>query len=411
MASLRAIVSCVATLTVGGWLASSSTGLAVEANEAPSCVARTSTGEPYWLGDASPQLDSLADRLQDYANAHLDEVGAVAYCSDYSGLEVTVSTLAAYAAVKSLATQWDFPVYLRNVDFSMQSLLNSQESLLGDKEARSLISGSAPDALTGTLVLTKRSLKVTDASVIDQASIALEHDGSKARVREPVRSARNSRDRVNDLSWYSGAARLYWPLGNGTIGLASLGVPIVANGYKGALTAGHALASAFYNDGNVVGSTYASAYPGNAANYGDWRIIKGSGYAMRIWSSAGIYGTATTPIAGANYGATPMGKGMCASGSVGGKKCEYDANYSYMSEEIEGVEVSHLLETRRANGQGGGWVGGDSGGPCYYSNGSGGAIVPGIVSSTIEWWSTGYSYYCAQLSGVRAWNSGVYVGN
>lgn len=51
---------------------------------------------------------------------------------------------------------------------------------------------------------------------------------------------------------------------------------------------------------------------------------------------------------------------------------------------------------------------GDSGGPCYYTDGAGGVIVTGILSSSDTMVSA--RYRCTQLSGVRAWNASAVLG-
>lgn len=51
-----------------------------------------------------------------------------------------------------------------------------------------------------------------------------------------------------------------------------------------ALTAGHCTNSTHYNNGNYVGSTFTTAYPGNTDIYGDWKLIDGRDYAHALYS-------------------------------------------------------------------------------------------------------------------------------
>jgi len=203
--------------------------------------------------------------------------------------------------------------------------------------------------------------------------------------------------------------------------ICSSGVPIKIYGTRMNLITGHCVPSAgnsFSNNGGTVGWSYTSTYPTNAWTSGAWRLLNGSSYSLSVFSGA-IGSNTTLPIHGGNYGSRPLGSGLCTSGGSGGQICRYRVLTNYARETIDGVLIGHMVETQHdSNWNGlwdyGGFIGGDSGGPCYYADSSGGVIVDGVVEGTIYWLINpgGESYYCDQLSGVQSFYgaANAYVG-
>jgi len=199
-----------------------------------------------------------------------------------------------------------------------------------------------------------------------------------------------------------------------TSNVCSAGVPITTNGTRRLLTAGHCTGSTFTNNGNVVGTTYTTAYPGNAHIYGDWKLIQGSTYGMRVFNGI-MSSNDNLPISGANYGGRPNGLQICVSGRTTAQTCRYFVTGSYETFTVNGVTANYQLRMYHDGdldgyGDRSGWESGDSGGPCYYSDGSGGVIVNGIVKGRITPTTGAITYYCSQLTGVRYWDASAYVG-
>jgi hypothetical protein len=209
--------------------------------------------------------------------------------------------------------------------------------------------------------------------------------------------------------WWMGAELRY-----NTSYYCSAGVPITTNGTRRLLTAGHCTGSTFTNNGNVVGTTYTTTYPGNAHMYGDWKLIQGSTYGTRVFSGI-MSSNDSLPISGANYGGRPEGLQMCTSGRTTAQICRYFAAGSYATHTVNGV-TSNYQQRMYHDGNLDGYADrsgfdlGDSGGPCYYSDGSGGVVVNGIVKGFTKPSTGAIEYYCTQLTGVRYWDAGSYVG-
>ena len=200
-----------------------------------------------------------------------------------------------------------------------------------------------------------------------------------------------------------------------TGGRCSSGVPITVNGTETEMTAGHCTSGNYFNNGALIGTTDTTSYPGNANIYGDWKLLSGDpaeDYALRTYSG-GLSDQTNLIINGAHWSNRPIGAGFCSSGSTTGQICRYFVTASTTTVSISNVTTGRLTRLRHDSTGGSGYdtAGfrpGDSGGPCYCANGTGNVAVGGII--------TGYNtsnllhYYCTQLSGVRAWNSGAALG-
>jgi streptogrisin C len=149
--------------------------------------------------------------------------------------------------------------------------------------------------------------------------------------------------------------------------------------------------------------------------YGDWKLIQGSTYGTYVFSGD-LLSNDALPITNANYGARPDGSQMCTSGRTTAQICRYFVSGSYLTHTVSGVTSNYQLRMYHDGNLDGsadrsGFEPGDSGGPCYYSDGSGGVVVNGIVKGrTIPDYPNPITYFCTQLTGVRYWDAGSYVG-
>jgi hypothetical protein len=193
-----------------------------------------------------------------------------------------------------------------------------------------------------------------------------------------------------------------------TEGRCSGGVPLVVNGIETMLTAGHCTSSSYYNNGSLVGSQYTTSYPGNADIYGDWKLLYRHDYHPRTYSG-GLSDQTTLFMSVADWGPPQVGQGICSSGSTTGQKCRFFVTAINLSVSFSGVQANQLFSMRHDSTNGPGWdtngfLGGDSGGPCYYASGTVGKVrVSGIVKGMT---TTRLTYYRTQLAGVRLWNLG-----
>lgn len=375
-----------------------------------------------WQGEPTQEADRLANDLQTIVEDHPDELTGVSFCTDYGKVLVTAPDITG-SAMKLVrergAKTPNVGVEIGSAAKSLAELRRVSNNVAQEAKKAKVNVTVGPDIYTGGLNLAVQTNSDAEAEDIRNSK------GAKVeRIRAAIPSdipvkfkpSRQSYDqtRAADISpYYMGAELIYsW---NGQNWACSLGVPITISGKKLALTAGHCVGSSFSNNGNVVGTQYTTAYPGNSYLYGDWKLIQGSSYGMAVFNG-GLSSNSALPITGGNYVGRPNGSGVCTSGRTTAQICRYVVIGIYRTESIDGVTNAHMLETQKdadSNGYGEetGSQGGDSGGPCYYGNGSTGVIVTGIVKGKINWWGTnGWSYYCTQLSGLRQWAPTAVVG-
>lgn len=419
----------VLTLLAGVIVASGLAGPAISsagnaANAVESSAASTSNeqcspvlntdGVQQWVGSAPDELVALADDVQSLLNEHTGDSAGVAYCSDYSGVEAFIQPGAKDLRAKVTLIADRFPgtkLFLRNSPMSLDQLLIEQNRVLRVAKLRGLpVNGSGPDIRSGGLMLGV-DLGAKGPDALPAVAAAVEQVlASPVPLRfRASRASGDSMTRRADASPYSMGAEI-----TSSSATCSLGVPILVGGVHRVLTAGHCTGSTWTNNGNHVGTTYTTAYPGNADVYGDWQLVGGSLYGLSVYNGS-VTSPAVLSISGATYGSRPVGSQLCASGRTTGQTCRYFVIGNYRVEDIDGVGRGHMVELHHDGDLNGvedsnGWNDGDSGGPCYFASGAG-VNVDGIVTGWIDWFFTsGMSYYCTQLSGVRAWNSSASVG-
>ncbi|MFD6053868.1 hypothetical protein [Agromyces sp. NPDC060279] len=411
-------------LTEGSAIGSSSAvaevGPSMDSAENAECIQRDENGQQRWFGEPSRELLEAADALQALVDSSPEAATGVAFCSEYDGAVIFLAP----GAPESLLASVDgvlraYPAQSLSVAESvapLSDLLSISSQIMADfTVARGLVS-VGPDLTTGGLEIgydpevwpTEAGLR---ASLL--AALAAMPEGSFVSLRlTPEGGSQDSTRRADSESYWMGAELGYDHGGSSYV--CSAGVPINVNGSRKLLTAGHCLGSTFVNDGNVVGTTYTTAYPGNAAAYGDWKIIHGKKYGMSVFSGV-LASNDRLPISGAYWGGRPAGLQVCVSGRTTAQTCRYFVTGSHLTFTVGGVTASHQLRMYHDSnldgvGDRAGWTGGDSGGPCYYADGAGGVIVTGIVKGRSVPPSGAATYYCTQLSGVRAWNAGASVG-
>lgn len=373
----------------------------------------------------SSDESKLGIALQAIADANQDEISGVAMCTDYVGAEIFVAqpTASVSNAVAAVQAKYpNLPVTTVLVAAGLTAELAAERRVT--TQMGSTVAVVAPDIYAGGLSVTMAPSTSSSSSTGVQtsgspSSPATQQVNSAATangtVSMPVKvlgpdgsTLANFDTRLADSQPYKMGDRIY----TATVG-CSAGVPIIYGGVRYVLTAGHCTGSTWYNDYNLFGTQYTTAYPGNADIYGDWKLLGGQTYKTSLYSGA-VSSSSQLSITGANWSTRPYGYQMCTSGDITGSICRYFVFDSYASITIDGVTsdnqnvMFHDSTGTGNSSDSNGAQGGDSGGPCYYSDGAGGAIVAG----TLKGGTTGTNpyYYCTQLSGVRAWKSSVTVG-
>lgn len=371
-----------------------------------SCLRFDETGDQVWEGEASAELDHLANRVQLLVDEHTEAATGVAMCSGFDGVAVFVTATDGELAEKinAIAGDSSHPVLAYAVPASLDTLLSAGQEVMNSELSGSLI-GFAPDMYSGALVV-EVGAGSDPGAVTEQARQVLA--GTEYAAVEVAAGIGGEGEalvtRKADLAPYWMGGELVSAGG----GYCSSGVRITIAGVHRLLTAGHCTSTTFTNNGTLVGNQYTTAYPGNADIYGDWKLLSGSTYGMGVFNG-GVFDTTSLAISGAVWGGRPNGSGICTSGRTTGQICRYYVTNSYTTRTVDGVVTGHMLEMRHDSTGGGGadWNGaepGDSGGTCYYSDGAGGVTVAGIVTARFN--TPALRYYCTQLSGVRAWPTG-----
>lgn len=110
-------------------------------------------GNRRWTGAPTPEASVVADTLQSLADEHPDEVSGVAFCSDYSGVEIFVKGEAAgfRQAVQEVAGDApDVQVYTPTVRYSLTDLLAMSSQVMGSHPD---VLGAGPDPTLDAVVV------------------------------------------------------------------------------------------------------------------------------------------------------------------------------------------------------------------------------------------------------------------
>ena len=417
---------------ITGMLISGVAALPSEAASPPAAIAPPAAVAPascVQMGAVGPQRSTtpetaaesaLVDELQAIADANLDETAGVAPCSNFAGAQILVVNPSAQllAQIQTVQAKYaELPVNVVPTKASMNDLM-AAEVRIGKQAGRS-VSSVSPDPATGGLdVTTPEADGPAAANLVQQITDAATNNGTitipvKVSASAGILSNFSTPNRVQDVQPYSMSDNLYVP------GLAesncSAGVPIILSGVRRVLTAGHCPGTSDYNDGNLVGTQYTTSYPGNAAYYGDWKLLEGQTYIANAYTGSNTSSTKLN-ITGALWGVKGPSSQVCSDGAGTAQICRYfvitnracatldDGHYTCQLTVVYHDDTGTGSYTD-ADGAGPG----DSGGPIYYSDNNGGLTVAGIlkgggvVNGEYIWWYT-------QLSGVQYWNSGASVG-
>lgn len=232
--------------------------------------------------------------------------------------------------------------------------------------------------------------------------------------------------RGNDVPYYYAGGKIT----RGSIG-CSLGAPLSVGGKFYTVTAGHCHNGDWYNGNgsNFVGSTYTTSWndtPSKATTkaYGDFQLLKGSNYALRVFSDS-LTSNVSLPISNANFSTRSIGSELCSSGGYTGSTCRYvvkgvnesvGVNIRGVNGNWTTVPVGKITRTIHDTNRDGiadcqGTTSGDSGGLSYYADGKGGVIAYGTITSHSNPSSCrDKTYSISQLSGIKAWNSSTKLG-
>lgn len=406
----------------------------------PSASPTVSPGEPDlpkadeergWVGSPSDDLVAVSSVVSETIGDHEDVFAGSEFARDYSSLTVFTTDLEASevdalkAAIRHLPAAQQ--VRFAQVHYSMEELMAAADSIDVDSIAGAQLAG--PDVSTNGVRLGRDDTIGAGPEVGSRLRLSDPRLHAKKRGPGESRRLRSSDPDLSEVPVHvfrdrGGATTMedryndagpYFTMGAAIFGgssRCSLGVPLKVNGTFMALTAGHCTASTFKNQaGATVGTQYTTSYSANAQIYGDWKLIKGQHYNLSVWSG-GPKGGTTLAMTGADWKPRALGLQVCTSGSTTGQVCRFVVKAVNQPAYMDGVLTKQLTLIKHDGDLNGvydcsGTQGGDSGGPVYYANGSGGVIANGIVTggntSRCEYWYT-------QLQGVRAWNSSVVFG-
>jgi len=385
------------------------------------CIKANEKGQQFWEEEATPEVRRAAERLSDFVSENSSIATGVAYCSDRRGLLLFAPNADPALRAIVLDVRYDLAedgatVALVPVAEALEPLQQLVDTIPPEALERAGVSSIGVDIEAGGLSLTAmrpgaehspemRMLLAQIDAEIPGVPVRLEDESDQPPVKFGF-------DRRNDAApWYSSAE---WAPSGG--GLCSLGLPMTVNDAGVTMTAAHCSGASGKHpaSGASVGKQYTTTWTANLDKYGDWKLLYNSSYAKRVYTGA-ITGTTKSqshPIGGIRWAPLAKGDGLCTSGRTTGQICRYWVHATTLRTQIEGYWVRHLMQIRHDgtdpfNGwDSGGFRAGDSGGPCYYNNGSGKMIGAGTVSGE-NGDDGGTSFYCAQVSGVKAWNSAV----
>ncbi len=389
-----------------------------------SCLPKDGQGGLVWKGEPSAELKRMEAAAEGLLERHPNQLTGVAYCSDYSGVVVAAKRGISPTLVeqlKKLNTEHSgFALFLNPVDFSKKEIDSFVMRLSPVMDSVLGVVGFGPDYIRGRVSVEydiqgkvkpdkMRSQIQTGLATADRASVPV--------VLEPGHRIEVTATRWADRAPYYMGAVLKQKR-HGRSSYCSAGVPIVVNGARRLLTAGHCRSKYFFNNGYLVGSQYTTSYPGNAYKYGDFKLLKGNRYGMKVFNGRMNSGSSLR-IVGGYYSGLGSGNQLCVSGATTAQTCRYYVIRSnrtyYIWNGQRNIKTGHLTvmyhdSNRDGRGDKYGFRPGDSGGPAYSSAGGGKVRVAGIATGAGHSFRHGKLYYVTQLSGVRQWNRSAYVG-
>lgn len=378
---------------------------------------------PYSLTPPSAPMTSVMDTVQSADMAALDGFAGGQVCDAPDTIEIytTADSPAQHAANAIKDQHPDLHIRTITVNNSLTDLQRERDRYWAEDATPDVNGIGIDQALNGLAI----SVNPTHRTAVQATSGLPAPRVPYSVTPEPAPTLASAQQ--DDSPYTMGSALWYHHKGtpggvNTYSSRCSLGLPIRLNGVQMALTAGHCYSDAtgFHDSARLtVGSLYTTAYPGNAGRYGDWQLIKGAPYQLSVYSSTPT-NNERLPIHSALTGWPMMGAGMCTSGSTTGQICRYKVTLiddtHTVSESATGrnvrlgklIRLFHFGDGTRSDTTG--FRQGDSGGPCYASDGRGGVTASGIVSSFfINSKQNGASFFCTSLAGLYAWNKNAAV--
>lgn len=386
----------------------------------PSCpVTVDDSGGRTWRGTPTYPLESEANRLAAVVDSHPDSLTMAAICSDLSGIILygAIENPLMVAGVREFMSSHKYPISYVVVPTSRSDLdakTQVVQALLSNS-GKSFLAGS--DYVKGVVSIQPLIVEGSPASEMTAEEVL--RAGAKAAVQTEFDPNPEyfdySATRYNDSAPFKAGAAIF-AAGQ----RCSLGPRVSLGGRYMILTAGHCPGGTHTTNGGIsVGSLYTTTAGGTTGRYGDWKLLYTKSYSSSYYAG-GAYSTdaSVRPGVAANWGTLAIGAGACHSGSTTGEICRYHVNEVNRYPTVEGVLLAHMTRLIHDNMNTSnprdcdGWQGGDSGGPIYHAYDSSYSSVryDGLVMGVTWIWVGSQkrcSYWFTQLSGVRAWNSGV----
>ncbi|MEU7743483.1 hypothetical protein [Nonomuraea sp. NPDC049158] len=242
------------------------------------------------------------------------------------------------------------------------------------------------------------------------------------------------RDRSRDSApHYAGAGYRLWNAPHtGEAGLCSTSFPVVKDGIRHMLTAGHCLPGAtsyprawaatfttatppstsYYFGAKVtttVGGDLDAYTDGSQDTYGDFALLQGSTYVNAVYNCANLSGSCSSLLVGAVSWSTPAnGTSVCTSGRTTGQICRHIVTDASWEGYVGGLYMTQLALIQSDQDNDGQY-------DCttIKPGDSGGAVYQGMSDSTmvramgiINGYGTCLSLY-SKLAGVKAWDSSI----
>jgi len=385
--------------------------------------------EPVLVGQESPELIEMDAKVNSYVSQYPSVFSGTYISTDSSGLTVGVvdQNDPAADALKALVGKLDPTssfITIIPARYTWNDLDKIRSSIVDEyMTGGSGVSGVGVDASQdAVLVEVPRDASGLDLTNNPIAIKLTQQYGSAVMFQESAGET-SATTANNDISPHFGGSGYKWYDAAGSVasGYCSLGFPVKVNNVTYGLTAGHCRPGSATNYVNAYsvggvssslyfGSLYTTTWIGTQNTYGDWSLLKGSGYNPYVYN--GPVGSSTfLSVVDASFYYPSVNSGMCSSGARTGQICRYKVFQTGWCEPYDGVTTCSLIRMKSDQNNDGsydcdGWYYGDSGGSIY-AGATGGVRAFGIASAiTTECPAAGRFYYATSLFGVSRWNSG-----
>lgn len=221
-------------------------------------------------------MDSVAQQLSAQVDKHPDELMGVAFCHDYSAIELSV---------KDGVDLKQLPDVAKILSDNPASRVVIQTTPMSVAELRALRDSVVEaDLADGTASAASYAIGTHDSTVVvssqrgaqDTSLKKLKDVGQSGRVkiRDEKSKGHGTDSRLTDVPALNPGAEITHQDGD-WLWFCSLGVPVKVGGVSMILTAGHCTYSSYYsNRGGThysIGTVHTSSW-GNSHLYGDWKL-------------------------------------------------------------------------------------------------------------------------------------------